>query len=51
MSVDVDRDQGLVRIVLNAPERRNALTPEEFEQLGAELTRVARTPSDRGEIR
>ncbi|TDB98188.1 enoyl-CoA hydratase-related protein [Actinomadura sp. 7K534] len=47
MSVDVDRDGGLVRVVLNAPERRNALTPEEFELLGAELTRIARTPSDR----
>ncbi|TDC55269.1 enoyl-CoA hydratase [Actinomadura sp. KC345] len=47
MSVDVGRDGGLVRIVLNAPERRNALTPEEFDRLGAELARIARTPSDR----
>lgn len=47
MSVDVTRDRGLVHIVLNAPERRNALTPEEFEQFGAELARIAGNPTDR----
>lgn len=47
MSVDVTRNDGLVEITLNAPERRNALSPEEFGDLGDVLRDVARTSTDR----
>jgi 2-(1,2-epoxy-1,2-dihydrophenyl)acetyl-CoA isomerase len=47
MSLDVERDAGLVRIVFNAPDRRNALTRADFVQFGAELARIASSTTDR----
>ncbi|WP_370617770.1 enoyl-CoA hydratase/isomerase family protein [Mumia sp. Pv 4-285] len=47
MSVEVVRDDGLVEITLSAPERRNALSPAEFADLGEVLRRIASTSADR----
>ncbi|MGH1561606.1 enoyl-CoA hydratase/isomerase family protein [Mumia sp. DW29H23] len=47
MSIEVARDGGVVEITLNAPERRNALSPEEFAELGDVLRQVAGSSADR----
>lgn len=47
MTITVVRDAGLVRLTIDRPERRNALTMEGFAELGRVLAEVARTPADR----
>jgi 2-(1,2-epoxy-1,2-dihydrophenyl)acetyl-CoA isomerase len=47
MSIDVTRADGIVHVTLNSPQRRNALTPEEFADLGAELDAIAVSSTDR----
>lgn len=43
----VTRDGGIVRLTLNRPERRNALTPELIGRLGEELDRIESSPETR----
>lgn len=47
MSIHVERDGGVVRITLDNPERRNALTPEGFAELRESLAEIARSTDDR----
>lgn len=47
MSIELSRGDGMVEITLNAPERRNALSPQEFDEFGAALREIARTSTDR----
>lgn len=47
MSIRVERDAGLVRVTLDRPERRNALTVDGFVELGRVFTEIAATPTDR----
>lgn len=47
MSIHLERDSGIARLVLSQPERRNALTLEDFARLGELLTEIAAEPSDR----
>lgn len=39
--IEISQDQGVCTILLNRPERRNALTIPMMEHLGKELTRIA----------
>ncbi len=45
--IEVSRDRGVATIQINRPERKNALTPEGFEQLAAHFEQVAANPDDR----
>ncbi|WP_238005519.1 enoyl-CoA hydratase-related protein [Dactylosporangium sp. AC04546] len=47
MSIAVERDSGVVRLTIDRPERRNALTVDGFAELGRVLGEIARTPADR----
>jgi 2-(1,2-epoxy-1,2-dihydrophenyl)acetyl-CoA isomerase len=47
MSVLVERDSGLVRITFDNPRRRNALTPQGFDELRQALEETARSTTDR----
>jgi 2-(1,2-epoxy-1,2-dihydrophenyl)acetyl-CoA isomerase len=47
MSILLERDSGIARLVLSRPERRNALTVGDFTRLGELLAEIAATPSDR----
>ncbi|MFC0530030.1 enoyl-CoA hydratase/isomerase family protein [Phytohabitans kaempferiae] len=47
MSIVVERDAGLVRVTLDRPERRNALTFDGFVELGRVLTEIAGRSADR----
>jgi 2-(1,2-epoxy-1,2-dihydrophenyl)acetyl-CoA isomerase len=43
----IGRQDGIVTITLDRPEKRNALTPAHFEALGAHFDAVAANPADR----
>jgi 2-(1,2-epoxy-1,2-dihydrophenyl)acetyl-CoA isomerase len=45
--IDVQRKDGVATITLRRPEKRNALTPEQFDELGARFAEVAANPDDR----
>jgi 2-(1,2-epoxy-1,2-dihydrophenyl)acetyl-CoA isomerase len=45
--IDLRRDAGIATITLRRPEKRNALTLEQFERLGACFEEVAANPEDR----
>lgn len=48
MSVlDVERDDGLVTLTFNRPERKNAINREVWSELGKALTEIAANPGDR----
>jgi 2-(1,2-epoxy-1,2-dihydrophenyl)acetyl-CoA isomerase len=47
MSIKVERADGIARITLAAPERRNSLTPDEFAGLRDVLAAIASNPADR----
>jgi 2-(1,2-epoxy-1,2-dihydrophenyl)acetyl-CoA isomerase len=47
MSLKFDSAEGIARITLAAPERRNALTPDEFAELNEILTTIAADPAER----
>ncbi len=46
-AVRVEREGGIVTITLDRPEKRNALTPEQFSELGDRIDEIAATPEDR----
>jgi len=50
MSIKFESADGIARITLAAPERRNSLTPGEFGELRDILATIARTPSDRAVV-
>jgi 2-(1,2-epoxy-1,2-dihydrophenyl)acetyl-CoA isomerase len=50
VSIAVERDAGLVRVTLDRPQRRNALTVDGFVELGRVLTEIAATPTDRAVV-
>ena len=47
MSIKFESAEGIARVTLAAPERRNALTPDEFAELNQLLATVAADPSER----
>ena len=47
MSIDVTRSDGVVQITLNSPDRRNALTPDDFAELGRQFDAIAASTEDR----
>ncbi|MFC5745602.1 enoyl-CoA hydratase [Actinomadura rugatobispora] len=47
MSIEFESADGIARVTLAAPERRNALTPDEFAQLRDVLAAIAASPSER----
>jgi 2-(1,2-epoxy-1,2-dihydrophenyl)acetyl-CoA isomerase len=46
----VDRRDSVVRVTLNRPERRNALSPADFNELEKTFGAIAATPSDRAVV-
>lgn len=46
-SIRIARQEGVVTITLDRPEKRNALTPALFQELGARFDEVAANPEDR----
>jgi 2-(1,2-epoxy-1,2-dihydrophenyl)acetyl-CoA isomerase len=46
-SIRIDRRDGVATITLDRPEKRNALTPALFQELGALFDEVAAAPDDR----
>src|ERR1700744_714463 len=47
MSVTTERHDGVATVTLDRPGRRNALDPQAFDQLAAELTALERDPDVR----
>jgi 2-(1,2-epoxy-1,2-dihydrophenyl)acetyl-CoA isomerase len=50
MSIKFESADGIARVTLAAPERRNSLTPGEFAELRDILATIARTPSERAVV-
>ena len=50
MSIKFESADGIARVTLAAPERRNSLTPAEFAELRDVLAAIARTPEDRAVV-
>jgi 2-(1,2-epoxy-1,2-dihydrophenyl)acetyl-CoA isomerase len=50
MSIKFESADGIARVTLAAPERRNALTPEEFAELRGILAAIAANPAERAVV-
>jgi 2-(1,2-epoxy-1,2-dihydrophenyl)acetyl-CoA isomerase len=46
-AIRLERSGGVATLTMNRPERKNALSPEHFRELGARLQEVAANPDDR----